>query len=191
MKRLILGIIKFPVRLRNFIHLKRKRVRTGKNLRIDGKAYFHGKGNFTIGDNVTIQSSPNVNPCAGGSAAHFTCEQGAELKIGNNVGVSHCAITAANSVVIEDNVLIGSNCMISDTDFHSISYEKRASKNDDMVKTAQITIKHGAFIGARSIILKGVTIGEKSVIGAGSVVTKNVPDGEIWGGNPAKFIRKI
>ncbi|WP_103192495.1 acyltransferase [Formosa algae] len=46
-------------------------------------------------------------------------------------------------------------------------------------------------MGASSIILKGVTIGENSIIGAGSVVTKSVPCNEIWGGNPAKFIRKI
>ena len=43
----------------------------------------------------------------------------------------------------------------------------------------------------RSIILKGVTIGENSVVGAGSVVTKDIPSGEVWAGNPAKFIRKI
>jgi acetyltransferase-like isoleucine patch superfamily enzyme len=47
------------------------------------------------------------------------------------------------------------------------------------------------FIGARCIILKGVTIGEKSIVAAGSVVTKNIPEGEVWGGNPAKFIKKI
>ena len=52
-------------------------------------------------------------------------------------------------------------------------------------------IKDHAFIGAHAIILKGVTIGEGSVIGAGSVVTKSVPDGEIWAGNPAVFIRKV
>lgn len=46
------------------------------------------------------------------------------------------------------------------------------------------------FIGAHSIILKGVTIGECAIIGAGSVVTKDVGDDEIWGGNPAKCIRK-
>lgn len=54
-----------------------------------------------------------------------------------------------------------------------------------------IHIKYGAFIGAGSIILKGVTIGEYSIIGAGSVVCKDVPSGEVWGGNPAHFIRKL
>lgn len=54
-----------------------------------------------------------------------------------------------------------------------------------------MTIKDNAFIGAHSIILKGVTIGEKSIIGAGSVVARDVPDGEIWAGNPAKFIKNI
>ncbi|MEI3417887.1 MAG: DapH/DapD/GlmU-related protein [Blautia sp.] len=54
-----------------------------------------------------------------------------------------------------------------------------------------VVIKNGVFIGANSIILKGVTIGEKAIIGAGSVVTRSIPDGEIWAGNPARFIRKI
>ncbi|WP_443029399.1 acyltransferase [Sporofaciens musculi] len=39
--------------------------------------------------------------------------------------------------------------------------------------------------------MKGVTIGRHSVIGAGSVVTKDVPDKEIWGGNPARYIKKV
>ncbi|WP_212635306.1 acyltransferase [Pseudozobellia thermophila] len=54
-----------------------------------------------------------------------------------------------------------------------------------------MVIKDRAFIGAYSIILKGVTIGENAIVGAGSVVTKSVPDNQIWAGNPAKFIRSI
>jgi acetyltransferase-like isoleucine patch superfamily enzyme len=54
-----------------------------------------------------------------------------------------------------------------------------------------ITIKKGASIGAGSSIIGGITIGEGAMIGTGSVVTKDVPAGELWFGNPAKFIRKI
>jgi len=52
-------------------------------------------------------------------------------------------------------------------------------------------VKSGAAIGAGSIILPGVSIGSNSLVGAGSVVTKNIPDGEVWVGHPAKFVRKI
>ncbi|MNL65825.1 2,3,4,5-tetrahydropyridine-2,6-dicarboxylate N-acetyltransferase [compost metagenome] len=60
----------------------------------------------------------------------------------------------------------------------------------ETIKKEPIIIEQDVFIGANSIILKGVTIGARSIIGAGSIVTKNVPADEIWGGNPAKFIRK-
>lgn len=54
-----------------------------------------------------------------------------------------------------------------------------------------MVIEENAFIGAHSILLKGVRIGRNSIIGAGSVVTKSVPPNQIWGGNPAKYIRDI
>ena len=54
-----------------------------------------------------------------------------------------------------------------------------------------VKIKNNVFIGAKYIILKGVTIGENSVVGAGSVVTKSIPANQIWAGNPAKFIRNL
>lgn len=82
--------------------------------------------------------------------------------------------------------------MIVTTDFHSLNPEIRASNKDSENRLcAPVEIKHNAFIGARCIILKGVTIGENSVIGAGSVVTKSVPANQVWAGNPAKFIRNI
>jgi len=58
-------------------------------------------------------------------------------------------------------------------------------------KFQTILLKEGASIGANATILGGVTIGKNALIGAGSVVTKNVPTGELWVGNPAKFVRKI
>lgn len=57
-------------------------------------------------------------------------------------------------------------------------------------KEGHIVIKNRAFIGINTIITNSVIIGEGSIIGSGSVVTKDVPDYEIWAGNPAKFLKK-
>ncbi|MDA8876461.1 hypothetical protein N9H94_03425 [Akkermansiaceae bacterium] len=62
---------------------------------------------------------------------------------------------------------------------------------DREIETAPITIGRKAFIGARSIILKGVTIGEGSVIGAGSVVVSDIPPHVIAAGNPARVIKNL
>ena len=59
----------------------------------------------------------------------------------------------------------------------------------DKIKSKKILIKRNAWVCARSIILKGVTIGEGSIVAAGSVVTENVPDYSLVAGNPAKFIK--
>jgi acetyltransferase-like isoleucine patch superfamily enzyme len=68
--------------------------------------------------------------------------------------------------------------------------EERVGAGEETIKKAPVHIKKGAFVGAHCLILKGVTIGENSIVGAGSVVTKDIPDHEIWGGNPARLLRK-
>jgi len=112
------------------------------------------------------------------------------LSIGNNVGISNSSIFCSKGITIEDDVMIGVNCIIMDTDHHSIYYCDRMNGNIG-VKSEKIIIKKGAWICGNCIILKGVTIGEKAVLGAGSVLTHSIPDGELWAGNPARFIKKI
>ena len=56
-------------------------------------------------------------------------------------------------------------------------------------KKTYVTIEDDCFIGTNTIICNNVTIGRHSIVGAGSVVTKNIPDNEIWAGNPARFIK--
>ena len=90
---------------------------------------------------------------------------------------------------ILEETYIGGGCEIYDTDFHSLSSEKR--RNDKNLPGGSILIGPRAFIGGFCTILKNVTIGEGAVVGANSLVTKDVPSFEIWAGVPAKFIRKI
>ena len=149
------------------------------------------KGSIVIGDNVKINSGKNYNIIGGDTRLILRTIDSGQIIIGDNVGISNSAIVSKNKIIIENNVYIGASCAIYDTDFHSLSFEERMMNNDLGVKSAPIKIKKGAFIGAHSIILKGVTIGENSIIGAGSVVTKNIPDNEVWGGDPVKYIRDL
>lgn len=105
-----------------------------------------------------------------------------DVVIGNNVTVK-CGVQLWDGVTLEDNVFIGPNVTFTNDLFpHSKVHPK------EYLKTI---IKKGASIGANSTIVCGHTIGENAMVGAGSVVTKDVPAGEVWYGNPARFIRCI
>ena len=132
------------------------------------------------------------NPIGCYERCTFFVDRGATLSIGDNVGISQAALVAIADITIGDNVKIGGGVQVFSSDFHSLDSKVRASDEDMKYrKSAPVKIGNGVFIGARSIILKGVVIGDNSIIGAGSVVTKSVPENEIWAGNPARFIRKI
>ena len=105
-----------------------------------------------------------------------------EAVIGNNVTIK-CGVQIWDGITIEDNVQIGAN-----VSFTNDKYPRAKNPNWILEKT---TIKREASIGAGSTILCGVTIGENAMIGIGSVVTHDVPAGEVWVGNPARFLKKI
>ncbi|MEM9219323.1 MAG: acyltransferase [Cyanobacteria bacterium P01_F01_bin.150] len=109
-----------------------------------------------------------------------------QILIGDDVGMSGATITALTQVKIGNRVLIGSGVLITDNDGHPVAPKDRINSRD--IKTEPILIEDDVFIGARSIILKGVTIGQGSVIGAGSVVTKNIPPYSIAVGNPCRVV---
>lgn len=115
-----------------------------------------------------------------------TISHNAKITIGDDVGISGCTISAAKSVTIGNHVLIGSGAVICDTDAHPIEPEKRRLGGGG--RSAPVVIEDDVFIGARVLILKGVTIGRGSVIGAGAIVAKDIPPYSIAVGNPAKVI---
>lgn len=163
----------------------------GKKMNIHGKIHRRGRGKLVLGDNVTINSSKKSNFLGGNDYTTLYVNKGKTLSIGSRVGISNSTIICYDSINIEDDVFIGADVKIYDTDFHSLEYSARVSNINDIPKAKPILIKKGAFIGAHSIVLKGVTIGEHSIVGAGSVVSKDIPDNEIWAGNPAKFIKRV
>jgi acetyltransferase-like isoleucine patch superfamily enzyme len=124
------------------------------------------------------------------------------IELADNVLVGGgTVIDCALSVIVESDVLISYDCIIADADNHSLFPERRVKDLDNWMNhgfhdwshtaMAAVRICKGAWIGARSIILKGVTIGEGAVIGMGSVVTHDVPPRTIVAGNPARVIREI
>lgn len=118
---------------------------------------------------------------------------GGKLIIGNNVGISNSVIQCHREIVIGNYVNIGDGCFIMDTNFHSTDWQERADRSIDTKrkKSHPVHIGDYVFIGARTIVCKGVTIGEKSIIAAGSVVVKDIPSNVIAGGNPCKVIKTI
>lgn len=114
--------------------------------------------------------------------------RGKSIFIGKNVLINHgCFIDAWEKVTIGNNTSIAFNVSIY-TSSHEIGDSfKRAGES----KRLPVTIGQGCWIGANTIILTGVNIGDGVVIGAGSVVTKDCKPNTLYAGVPAKEIRKL
>lgn len=167
--------------------------KVGKRLRVLGFLHIDvtRRGVLKIGEGLNINSGFKNN-VIGRQQKTILWVEGV-LEIGNEVGMSSTAIICNKKISIGNNVIIGGNTVIYDTDFHSLDPVIRRNKTDDKknAEYAEVILENNVFIGAHSTILKGVRIGENSIVGACSVVVSNIPDNEIWAGNPAKFIRKI
>lgn len=198
MLKYIIKLLNFPTTLCiklypriNRMILKSHGVVFGKNLQIPGKVLWLIRGaRITIGDNFYLSSGNGVNPIASNLQADVYVEPGANLTIGNNVGMSSTRLWIHESARIGNNVKIGGCVLITDTDAHPMDYMARRSSNEG-TKSAPVVIEDDVWVGAHCIILKGVTIGARSIIGAGSVVTKSIPADRVAAGNPCKVIKNL
>ncbi|MBN2424641.1 MAG: hypothetical protein JXR46_00505 [Calditrichaceae bacterium] len=170
-----------------------KNVKWQAGWRIYGKPVIHKtKGSkIVIGKNFTARSWFTCNPIGIDNPVFLTTwNPGAEIIIGDNVGVSGTVICSYQKITIGNNVMIGANARIFDTDFHPIDPGTRRYGTED-VQVSPVIIGDNVLIGSNSIVMKGVTIGENSIIGAGSIVVKDIPANCIAAGNPAKVIKEI
>lgn len=187
-----IGIVpSIMIRLHNWLYIKVKKVSYEEYPKINGRIFLTGQGKLSLGHGVRINSNRKSNPIGGDNRTIIDLGNQGELTIGNHSGLSNVTIISHDRVTIGDYVKIGGSVKIYDTDFHHLNHKLRAVANSDIPKTTPIHIENHCFIGAHSIILKGVKLGQGAIIGAGSVVTKNVPAFEVWAGNPAKFIKKL
>lgn len=191
MKELVKKALNLPAYIMNEVSFVLHKSQISKSVVINGRLRLYGKGILFLCDGVKINSRYRNNPIGGQSYSSIYIKENAIVSIGQETGLSNVSIYAATEVTIGNYTKIGGSVKIYDTDFHSLSFEERCNRETDRPKTGAVKIGNHVFIGAESIILKGVTIGDCAIIGAGSVVTKSIPEGEVWGGNPAKFIRKI
>ncbi len=158
---------------------------------IHGRLIIKNNGYCKIGENVTFKSSFSSNYVGLSKKCSVFIDTNASLIIGSNAGFSGISIYCSRAITIGNYVNCGGNVSIWDTDFHPLDFEDRRMHRIDKIASSPVTVGDDVFIGANTIVLKGVAIGNRSVIGAGSIVTKQIPADEIWAGNPARFIKKI
>lgn len=137
------------------------------------------KMGFKIGYGTLIAGRPNIS---GIGDIYSRLEIGKHCFI--NVG---CYLDLSGEIWIGNNVSIGQEVMLL-THTHKIgTWEQRAGA----LVARSVHVGDGAWLGARSLILPGVSIGSGAIVAAGAVVTKDVPANSLVGGIPAVKIRQL
>jgi len=148
----------------------------GKIILAKGRPAVQNKGTIEIGNVVSIWSTIN--------RTRLTTHRGGVLLIGDYNFINGAIISATTKVTIGNNCKFGPFSMIIDSDFHNVKDHNKEGERGEII------IEDDVWIGAKSTILKGVTIGKGAVVAIGSVVTKDVPPNAIVAGVPAKVIKE-
>jgi acetyltransferase-like isoleucine patch superfamily enzyme len=121
-----------------------------------------------------------------GILGDFTVVNPANVRIGRDCGINHGVfILGAARIEIGDGVVLSAGAMLLDSGLDLANYATTAVPAH---VNSYVVIEDGVWIGARAIVLPGVTVGRKSVVGAGSIVTRDVPPFAIVVGNPARQV---
>jgi acetyltransferase-like isoleucine patch superfamily enzyme len=112
---------------------------------------------------------------------------GPSIIIGNDVFIgANCEFNIDHGIHIKDNSLIASGCKFIDHD-HGVTIGTNMRCQQSV--GARIVIEEDVWLGVNVVVLKGVTIGAGAIVAAGAIVNKSIPENQIWGGIPAKFIK--
>lgn len=167
-----------------------------KGVQFQGKAVFQGRplisvapgGKIVLGNGVRVASARRANPLGLAQPSVLRAlAPGAQLLLGSGVGLSGTVLCAGKFIEIGTQTILGAGAMVLDNDFHAPVGEFDW-RGEYVANSRPIKIGCGVFVGARAIILKGVSIGNRAIIGAGAVVTSDVPERHIAVGNPARIL---
>lgn len=144
-----------------------------------------------LGVDVKVFGFANLYGCRVGDRTKI----GAFVEIQKNATVGRDCKISSHSFICEgvhigDGVFIGHGVTFTNDKLPGAVTPEGKLKTEDDWTVVETCVEDRAAIGSGATILPGITIGKGAVIGAGSVVTKSVPPGEVWAGNPARFLRK-
>jgi acetyltransferase-like isoleucine patch superfamily enzyme len=150
---------------------------------------FLGRGRITIGAGVEFGWHRSASFYSGYSHVEAAAPESV-IEFGDGAEVNNSAFIKSEGpgIRIGPRALIGSFVEIFDSDFHDLHPERR---RDGKARMAPVELGENVFVGDRSLILKGVSVGRDTVIGAGSVVVSPLPAGVVAAGNPARVVRAL
>lgn len=154
---------------------------------------FASGSKIKIGDKTVLVSTKYSNPIGLTKRTNIRIlKKNAELIIGNNVGISGCTICCTKKISIGNDVIIGANCIIIDTDFHDYFNKiTREFEDPELIPEEEVIISDNVKLAMNVTILKGVHIGTGSVIASNTTVTKSFPSYSLVAGNPGRLIRSL
>jgi acetyltransferase-like isoleucine patch superfamily enzyme len=141
----------------------------------DGTAIWHQvqvRERSRIGQNCILGKGVYVD---------FDVQIGDRCKLQNGASIYH-------GVTLEDGVFVGPGAILTNDRFPRAINPDGSLKTDADWEVGRIHVKRGASLGAGSVILPGITVGEFALVGAGAVVTRSVPDHGLVAGNPAHLL---
>jgi len=171
---------------------RRQKILRGLLSAVDPRAYFHLLRMINYYNHTHVQPLRILECGSGASIGPDVSFANAErIKIGTNVSLgSRCHIWAGPSqgrIIIGDDCLFGPEVMVTAANYR---FDDGSPVTKQKMDEGDVVLGKDVWLGARVIVLPGVTIGDGAIVGAGAVVTKSVPAGAIVVGQPARVVGK-
>jgi acetyltransferase-like isoleucine patch superfamily enzyme len=177
--RLLLAALRQPGRAWPLLRAKwalRRCTQVGPWPRLFGRVMVKNHGRITIGERLLLYG--------GTVRGELVTTPGGVIEIGDRVFINYgVSISAHTLVKIGHRCQIGNYSLLMDNDYH------QAGDKTMLGHSKPIILEDDVWLGARVIVLKGVTIGQGAVIGAGSVVTRDIPPRSVAVGQPARVVK--